>query len=399
MFRGLFLLSFIFWFNNINFSQTLRCGSNPTPSQIPNQSELEAFTQKWISENEFTLQNRSIITIPVVVHVVWNQTVQNISTEQIQSQIELLNKDFRALNTDLSTVPAEFQNTIADIEIEFCLAKVDPNGEPTNGITRTFTQAPAILGSTSIHYNSEGGSDAWDSSKYLNIWVANSNSIAGIGSFPGEDIPEEDGIEINYQNFGNILVEPPYHLGRTTTHEIGHYLNLCHVWTNDCEDDKVLDTPISSESYLGKCPVHPSVSCGSNDMFMNFMYWTNDACMAMFTKGQKMRMLATLNGPRAGLLTSNGCIEVGTNQFEKELNLTVFPNPSLGILNLNFGNKTDLSLLRFELIHKNGFKTHPNINSSLSTNYFDLSHLPNGIYFLKVSQKDQMFVKKIILAK
>lgn len=381
------------------FAQKTRCGAHPNPSEIKGSQAIENFTQKWISENQNSLSNRELITISVVVHVLWNQPEQNITDEQIQSQIDILNEDFRALNTEIQDIPNEFKNHLADIEIEFCLAKVDPQGNPTNGITRTFTQAPAILGSQSIHYSSQGGADAWDSEKYLNIWVANGTSIAGFGSFPGEDIPEEDGVEIAYENFGNIAVEPPYHLGRTTTHEIGHYFNLCHVWGDDCEDDKVSDTPISSKSYLGKCPVHPSSSCGTNDMFMNFMYWTDDECMGMFTEGQKMRMLATLNGPRAGLLNSSNCVEVNTKSSQKDLSIRIYPNPNSGIINFDLENDLELSDVNFQIINQLGVVKEVKLNNPNSHPNINISTLEDGLYFLKISQEDKFIIKKIILAK
>jgi hypothetical protein len=279
------------------------------------------------------LQNRSVIVIPVVIHVVWNKQAENISNEQILSQIEVLNEDFRATNVEISGIPQVFKNKVADVEIEFCLADKDPIGNPTNGITRTFTQNSIGIGGTAaLHYTSQGGKDAWDTKRYLNIWVCKfAGGIGGTASFPGEGLPAEDGVEIDYRQFGTINTPPPYHLGRTATHEIGHYLNLEHVWgpniTSCCEDDFIADTPAACETYLGECPTHPVQSCTEPDMFMNYMFYTDDACMGMFSLGQKNRMLATLNGFRSGLLTSNGCLPVVTNEPSTGDEVTIFQNP------------------------------------------------------------------------
>lgn len=259
--------------------------------------------------------SRSIITIPVVVHVVWNKPEENIPDAQIQSQLEVLNRDFRATNVETAQVPAVFKDKIADVGFEFCLASRDPDGEATNGITRTFTPNTVGIGGTvSIHYSAMGGKDAWDPGQYLNIWVAKfAGGIGGISTFPGQGPAAEDGVEIDYRQFGTgPNLQPPYHLGRTCTHEIGHYFNLEHVWgpsINSCcdEDDFVSDTPNSCDTYLGQCPVHPVFSCTQPDMFMNFMNFTDDDCMALFTKGQKTRMLNALDTWRSGLLSSSAC--------------------------------------------------------------------------------------------
>lgn len=241
----------------------------------------------------------SLISIPTVVHVLYREEVpeSNISDEKIQSQFIVLNQDFRALNPDLVNVPDVFKEFIADTAIEFKLANLDPDGKPTTGITRTRDLATSAEG---LHFNNGGGKDAWPSDQYLNIWVIdNSNrngdvSVSGYAQAPGGN-PQTDGIVISYHAFGTL---PPLNdtlkLGRTTTHELGHWLNLKHIFgaSDTCEaSDLVDDTPTSFNRYIGN-PVHPSSSCGSLDMFMNFMDYSNDESLIMFTKGQKQRMRA-----------------------------------------------------------------------------------------------------------
>lgn len=377
------------------------------PNFIAKRTEIERFTQKWIAENRYHPSRRQVITIPVVVHVVWNTPSENISDAQIQSQIEVLNRDFRALNVEIPGVPAIFKPAIADAEIEFCLASRDPQGNPTNGITRTQTNVSQFSPIRAICYADRGGHDAWDTQQYLNIWVGDiSTSFLGEASFPGMDIPEEDGVRIHFEAFGTIgsAGEPPYNLGRTTTHEIGHYFNLYHVWgqnINDpsCEyDDEVNDTPRQSSTFRNECPVHPQIFCGTASMFMNFMNYTDDACMAMFTKGQKMRMLAALNGPRVGLLNALGCqppvsaseepafiknIQLLQNPVREEIHLqrTAFPGEEIII----------------RLMNAQGQHIFSNVWQNDTAFTRNVSALPKGIYFLILQSGTNIFTKKIII--
>ena len=248
------IISFVFIFYSLSIFQLNaqnRCASSEHRNLLLNENtginwdrtEMEKTLSDWINSDESRSGLRSVMTIPVVVHVLYNSNEENIPDEQIQSQLDILNQDYRALNDDINNVPAEYQSLIADTEIEFCLAATDPDGNATTGITRKFTNNPVGLGgTTNIHYSDQGGQDAWDTEKYINIWVAKfAGGIGGISSFPGIGPAAEDGVEINYLQFGNINVDPPYHLGRTLTHEIGHYLNLEHPWgpqLSDCCDGR-----------------------------------------------------------------------------------------------------------------------------------------------------------------
>lgn len=285
--------------------------------------------------------SNTVVQIPVVVHVVYKGPLENISDAQIQSQIDVLNADYRQQNANAGSVPAEFQPYAADVEIEFCLAAQDPNGAPTSGITRTATtwlnigQVLAADGSPRICYTALGGEDAWAPEHYLNIWVAGiGGGILGFGTLPGTAPPQEEGIIVDPHYFGTVglaLLGVPNHLGRTATHEIGHYFNLSHIWggnENVCtDDDGVSDTPVQRGPFLG-CPVYPQFSCGNSAMFMNYMDYTDDACMSLFTKGQKARMWATLTAVRPGLLESQGCATSSTTLPPVDTGLRLFPNPA-----------------------------------------------------------------------
>ena len=265
---------------------------------------IEKATQKFINNPQKAVNG--IITIPVVVHVVYRTAAENISTAQINSQIAILNEDFRRLNSDATTQWPQ----AADAEIEFCLATVDPNGNSTTGITRTQTSVVAHGTDDSVKFDSQGGKDAWPASDYLNIWVCNiGGGILGYAQFPGGPA-NTDGVVNGHQYFGNTgTATAPFNLGRTMTHEVGHYLNLRHIWGDgNCNvDDFVSDTPTSDAPNYGCASSH--VSCSSLDMVQNYMDYSDDACMNLYTQGQKTRMRALFDtgGPRASLLTSGAC--------------------------------------------------------------------------------------------
>ncbi len=257
----------------------------------------------------FGLEKISAV-IPVVVHLVYGNENQNISDEQIQSQIDILNQDFRKLNSDVSLVPSQFQSLVADTGINFKLATEDPDKNPTNGIIRTSTKnSGGFTQDDAVKFASSGGHDAWPSDMYLNLWVCKLNGgLLGYAQFPGGPA-ETDGVVINYQAFGNIgTATPPFNKGRSATHEIGHWLNLHHIWgDNWCGDDQIEDTPKQEAPNYG-CPSFPHVTCNNGpngDIFMNYMDYVDDGCMNMFTLGQVARIMAALEGPRSSFITQS----------------------------------------------------------------------------------------------
>lgn len=274
------------------------------PKMEQKMKSIERATQQFIS-NPVKAVN-GIITIPVVVHVVYNTSSENISTSQINSQLTVLTEDFRRLNSDANNNWPQAD----DSEIEFCLATVDPNGNATSGITRTSTSVTSFGTNDNVKFNSSGGKDAWPAADYLNIWVCDlSGGLLGYAQFPGGP-PSTDGVVCDYQYFGtNGTATPPFNLGRTATHEVGHWLNLRHIWGDgNCNfDDFVSDTPDSDAPNYGCATGH--VSCGSTDMVENYMDYSDDVCMNLYTSGQKTRMrsLFDTGGARESLLNSGGC--------------------------------------------------------------------------------------------
>ena len=273
------------------------------PKRIAKMEAIEKFTNEYV---ESAQKVDGVITIPVVVHVVYRTSTENISEAQINSQMQVLNDDFRRMNSDADGTWSQAQ----DSEIEFCLATVDPQGNPTNGITRTPTSVNGFGTNDAVKFNSSGGKDAWPASDYLNVWVCNiGGGILGYAQFPGGS-PSTDGVVNGYQYFGTTgTATAPFNLGRTMTHEVGHYLNLRHIWGDgNCNaDDFVSDTPTSDAPNYGCATGH--VSCNSTDMVQNYMDYSDDACMNLFTAGQNVRMRALFDtgGFRESLLNSPAC--------------------------------------------------------------------------------------------
>jgi hypothetical protein len=253
--------------------------------------------------------------IRVVVHVVHQNATENISDAQVASQITTLNEDYRAANADRANTPAPWTGLVADAYVEFELASTDPDGKPTTGITRTSTVRTAFLADDdSVKATVTGGADPWDTSKYLNIWVCGTlkdsrdNSLLGYAQFPGGP-SATDGVVVWNRAFGTTgTATSPFDRGRTATHEVGHFLNLRHIWgdaPNCAGTDFVADTPPAEDANYNK-PSFPHVSCANGpngDMFVNYMDYVDDDTMVMFTPGQVARMHAALDGPRKGLVT------------------------------------------------------------------------------------------------
>ncbi|MBL4746319.1 MAG: zinc metalloprotease [Flavobacteriaceae bacterium] len=224
------------------------------------------------------------INIPVVVHVIYSKVAENISLQQIQSQLDVLNEDYNAQNSDFGNIPSEFTGVAANVDINFTLA----------AITRKSSSKTSWGTRNDMKYASQGGVDAWDSTQYLNIWVCNiGGGILGYAQFPG-GAAVTDGVVVGPNYFGRTgVISAPFDKGRTLTHEVGHWLNLRHIWGDGrCRaDDYVSDTPSSDGPNYG-CPSYPTINCKSSDMTMNYMDYVDDACMYMFSEGQNTRIRA-----------------------------------------------------------------------------------------------------------
>jgi hypothetical protein len=245
--------------------------------------------------------------IQVVVHLLQSPGAGKVTAAQIASQLKVLNQDYRAKNTDKSKVPPIWKGLVTDAMVEFQLATRDPNGKATTGVLDIPTTVAEFGQNDSMKDPARGGSAPWPTEKYLNIWVCPlKDGLLGYAQFPGGP-KRTDGVVIATNAFGTGgSAKAPFNGGRTCTHEVGHYLNLRHIWgdTEDCSGgDLVDDTPNSEVPNYGK-PSFPHLSCKngpSGDMYMNYMDYVDDAAMFMFTPEQVARMHSALTGPRKSL--------------------------------------------------------------------------------------------------
>jgi hypothetical protein len=296
------------------FSQE-KCGANLRWDKlaIDNQEVIHKRENLEQKIQQFLMQKSTSeggYNIPVVFHVLHKNSDEMVSESIISSQLEVLNQDFGRTNSDAINTPSEFSAIAVDTEINFCLAQRTPDNYPTSGITYTETSINSFsLYDNRIFSDSLGGKTLWNPEKYLNIYICDLTNVLGFSSFPGGN-NSIDGVVIDYQNFGITGTNSNYDKGRTATHEVGHWFNLFHVWGSfNCSSDMVDDTPTQEMENYG-CPSHPSPSCeNQGDMFQNYMDYSNDACMNLFTNGQKERMHATLNTERQGIINSLGCKE------------------------------------------------------------------------------------------
>jgi hypothetical protein len=269
------------------------------PARRQRMAEIEAFTKRAVESGEAGRLVNGVIEIPVIVNVIYRTSTENISATQIQSQIDVLNEDFNNTNADRTKVPAEFTDEQTSVGIRFVL----------EGVNRKYSSKRSWSTNDDMKFASKGGIDATTPATHLNMWVVNKmqsygSTILGYAQFPGGN-PATDGVVIGYNFFGRVgSVSSPFNLGRTATHEVGHWMNLRHIWGDaTCGNDQVADTP-PHNTYNYGCPTYPHKStCAGTpvEMTMNYMDYTDDACMYMFTDGQKVRMDAIFasGGPRA----------------------------------------------------------------------------------------------------
>ncbi|MFZ6013617.1 MAG: zinc metalloprotease, partial [Bacteroidota bacterium] len=363
------------------FSQHRHCGTVEYQRTLRDQLNLRETDQKfeqWLLQNKQTTrtqkntrQQTPPYKIPVVVHVINNGenigSGTNISDAQILSQISVLNKDYKRLNADASNTPAEFLSVAGSMDIEFVLAKRDPEGQATNGIVRVQgTKAEWLM---SDNYELKSLS-YWPAEDYLNIWVCNITDYLGYAQFPVSGLPGlensstnrlTDGVVIWYKAFGSsddgaFPLDPKYNKGRTATHEIGHFFGLRHIWGDDGGEctgtDYCNDTPNQTGSSSG-CPAHPRTTCSEVNMFQNFLDYTDDACMNLFTQDQVDRMSIVIENSdrRKSLLTSLGDelpspvandIGIKTILSPTETQCSADVTPSIEVK--NYGNNTITSV-------------------------------------------------------
>lgn len=349
-----------------------------------------------------------IITVPVVIHLMYKDSWENISDEQILSQLDILNKAFQFQHADTGKIPAYFRGLAANCRIQFCLAKVDPKGYATTGIIRKSTWVTLYGIDDRIKFSDRGGDDAWPRDKYLNIWIGTmAGGLVGYAS-PIGGPANTDGIVIYSKAFGTKgTTAYPYHLGKTLVHEVGHWLGLRHIWGDaSCGDDLIDDTPQQRTANRG-CPSGVKQSCGTSaygDMYMNYMDLTADDCLLMFTYGQmaKMRSAFSAGGPRSALLTSNGCTgtplppPVETPEAPVEVKVIgLYPNPTTSRLVVDLKENADLVGQEAIVMNQLG-QPVKRIRLTQVKTTVEIASLQGGMYVLRIDSGGKKYQEKFM---
>jgi len=289
------------------------------------EKEMKAYEeelQKMLaSQGDMLKSTTAVVSIPVVVHIVYNTDEQNIPDLRVTEQMTVLNNDFSGQTTHGNM--GAFPSTLyANCQVQFCLAKRDPQGNPTSGIERRYTDTAIFINLNNVKYTAKGGLDAWNPYKYLNIWVDNmGGGLLGFAQFPSNNLPITYGAVIRYSAFGLTNTLPQYNMGATTTHEIGHCFNCYHIWGDDgiaCTGtDYCNDTPNQGGYTLDPNPdvngviVDACTTTPPGIMYMDFMDYSRDVWKHNFTPNQQARMQALFTKPH-GLLyqltQSDGCV-------------------------------------------------------------------------------------------
>jgi hypothetical protein len=353
------------------------------------------------SNRQISVDQRAEYSIPVVFHIVWKEDIENISNEQIESQLDALNDAFLGQNSELYTIPSIFQPFIGNVDIAFCLASRDPSGIRHPGINRVLTSidkigdAENLEGRPRIKYSDLGGIDAWDPERYINVWIGRKELGFGEATFPGSTPMEEQGLIIDPSYFGTMgdNIDPNYNQGHVLVHEIGHYFNLKHLFGEDqtCEnDDGIDDTPNQANIY-SDCPQHPQISCNSSDMFMNFMALTNDHCTRFFTKGQKEMMLSTLNNVRSGLKNTECTFIEVPGSLNDRVSAKFLLIQDLIELEMSLNNNEVLEIKIYDMAGRLHFS---NKVSHRKYKILDVQDLSTGIFLLELRIDDERKVEK-----
>ncbi|HLP50949.1 MAG TPA: M43 family zinc metalloprotease [Chitinophagales bacterium] len=373
-----------------------------------------------INQNEASrAANDTVYRIQVVFHVVYGTAAENIPDSVILSQVEVLNEDYRRLNADTVNTRQEFLPVAADTKIEFYLAQTDPDGNPTTGITRTAGNG-GIIGFNPFQDNVKsepGGKAPWPTDRYVNIWVCNVlNGFGILGyAFPPSNAPNWpagsttdsalQGIVLHYPVVGRNFSDPidvTVTRGRSLSHEMGHYLGLRHIWGDSVgcnNDDGIEDTPFASDASQQTCNLSinscPDAGTDFQDMIENYMDYSDDRCLNMFTQGQADIMRTMLQTSRAGVATIETTTSI-KNAAQNFQSVQVFPNPSTGTVYLNAQLKNG-GTYTYQVYNAIGemLAGEYNLSSVYNHRSIDMSAQPAGIYFIKVTSGEQVVVKKV----
>lgn len=373
-------------------------------------------------------QNRSdVYTIPVVVHVVYENDAENIPDSVIFNQIESLNADYRRLNEDAVNVRDTFNTIVGDTFIEFQLAVIDPDGNPTTGITRTETDVTSFFDwatfAEDVKQTATGGIDAWDQSRYLNIWICDMSFFGevfllgyatppdGLDHWPDGAIDGlADGVVLQYETVGSNNPNPLISggltmevVGRTLTHEVGHYLGLRHIWGDGgcSEQDGIDDTPNMSVQSSQDCDLEKN-TCVDDieglgdlpDMVENYMDYSAETCQNSFTQGQVDMMRSIIENYRGDLIEGNPALGID-EKIASPFELSIYPNPSKG-------GEVTIAVDKFDLnstisIYAESGQQFGQYQINATANSIALTNMAPGLYFVRVDNEAGSKVEKLII--
>jgi hypothetical protein len=436
---SLFFLSSFCIFTSL-YGQDRKCAANDVmerqiadnPSFAARMLAIEKHTQEFVAQNRKNTTNAkkpdnpgggkpkpptppplppsefTEVTIPVVVHILFNNSTEESAKDRVDEQMKILNDDFAATNTDITNhIPTEYSSVVSSgAKISFCLkeTKLVPTSES------------AFSTNDAMKFSSSNGSDAVDPDKNLNIWVCNmSGGILGYAQFPGGSLAT-DGVVILHSAFGNT--SGYYNKGRTATHEVGHYFNLRHIWGDRrCGNDLVDDTPLHDGANY-RCPGEGATSnCKGQivEMWMNYMDYTFDECMYMFSSDQALRMQATLasGGPRAGMVEPNyECPATATaassrtnDIFENETISTsisdfkVYPTITSGNVFFQM-QSSNTGIKELGIFNQSGIlvnRKRISVVNGVNTQELNLGNLANGFYLIKLLDGSDHRIQKLIV--
>lgn len=409
--RNLLLLAALFIFVSGKITAQRSCASY---EHLQEQMKADPAFAKKVQENEKGFQNflrtnkntrTGTVTIPVVVHVVYNTADQNISDAQVQSQIDVMNEDFTATNRDYNNYDAGYGSVKGDMSIQFCVVQ----------IRHVPTTKKSFGANDQVKKAKTGGDDAINPMQALNIWVCNlGQNLLGYAQFPGGK-PETFGIVILYSAFGrgsgyNLL--SAYNLGRTATHEIGHCLGLRHIWGDaTCGNDFVDDTPLHDGPNFG-CPAQGKLAnCTGNpvEMWMNYMDYTDDRCMYFFSDGQVARSDYFMStDPQLMSIVNSGACTTGpgnpvtSKQILPEVNnasVAIYPTVTSGQVNVDYVTSTT-GLVQLNIYSQSGalvMKQQMAVVAGENMKHFDLGKLADGFYLVQFNQANSRTTQKIII--
>ncbi|MCX6352654.1 MAG: M43 family zinc metalloprotease [Bacteroidetes bacterium] len=404
--------------SNSDFKKYGRClfgKFNPFKNNVDSASP----TPPWSSEN-YRVEDNKIYILPVVVHVVFadpNKAAGKLTDAQIQNEIQVMNEDFGKYGD------YNGGSLGVDSRIRFCLVEKDPNGNPSTGITRTYSPQGKM---TTANEMAVKNLVRWDQRRYLNFWVVDqingSDNLAGYAYLPSsmvtqDSIQQEDGIVVNHKFFGRNtpLNINNYRLGRTPTHETGHYFELLHPWGDDepgppkCGDDKVDDTPPCKGQFTAKpFPSGDSCNhpwqCNNRRQIENFMDYSFDNCMNTFTQGQVLRMRKAIRQYRETLISYPNLVKTGCYKLWNDSNaitenqIDIYPNPATSNLNFYFflKEKQNLSFTFYDALGRLVEKVD-NIQAQTGSYNLYLPNLKPGFYSLLITAPDKTYVKKVVI--